>query len=78
MALGTLCSVATGCRGSRSIKRSNVEPAVFVPVRGGWGLKGATNVRLQGARVASLRVAVAAAWQNVAPRRLVDKGPRKK
>ena len=56
----------------------NAEPAVFVPVRGGWGLKGATNVRLQGARAASLRVALAAAWQNVAPRRLVDKGARKK
>ena len=35
------------------------EPAVFVPVNGGWGLKGATHVRL----------AVVAAWRNTAAKR---------
>jgi hypothetical protein len=48
------------------------EPAVFVPVKGGWGRRGATNVRLRPAHVRSLRVALAAAWRNVAPRDLVD------
>lgn len=46
------------------------EPAVFMPVKGGWGRKGATNVLLRPARVGSVRVAIAAAWGNVAPPRL--------
>jgi hypothetical protein len=46
------------------------EPAVFVPVKGGWGRRGATNVLLRPARVGSVRVAMAAAWRNVAPPRL--------
>jgi hypothetical protein len=49
------------------------EPEVFVPVKGGWGRRGATSVRLRPARVASVRTAVAAAWRNVAPRKLRDK-----
>lgn len=48
----------------------NAEPDVFSPVKGGWGLRGATNVRLRPAKVRSVRVALAAAWRNVAPRRL--------
>lgn len=51
---------------------SSAEPAVFVPVKGGWGRQGATNVRLRAARVRSVRVALAAAWRNVAPRQLVE------
>ncbi len=47
-------------------------PGVFVPVKGGWGRRGATNVRLRAARTKSLRVALAAAWRNVAPKRLAD------
>ena len=46
------------------------EPAVFASVKGGWGLRGATSVRLRPARTASVRLALAAAWRNVAPRRL--------
>ncbi len=46
------------------------EPAVFAPVKGGWGLRGATNVRLRPAKTGSVRLALAAAWRNVAPRRL--------
>jgi hypothetical protein len=45
----------------------STEPHAFVPVRGRWGLGGATNVRLRDARTASVRAAMAAAWQNVAP-----------
>lgn len=50
----------------------SAEPAVFVPVKGGWGRRGATNVRLRPAKVRSLRVALAVAWRNVAPRQLAD------
>lgn len=45
-------------------------PAAFAPVKGGWGRRGATQVRLKEARVGSVRVALALAWRNVAPRRL--------
>jgi len=48
----------------------SAEPSVFVPVKGGWGRGGATNVRLRAARAASLRLALATAWRNVAPRAL--------
>jgi hypothetical protein len=46
-------------------------PAVFMPVRGGWGFKGATNVKLRLATVAILRPALEAAWKSVAPSSLV-------
>ena len=49
----------------------HAHPAVFIPVRGGWGLKGATNVKLRVATVAMLRPALEAAWKNVAPLSLV-------
>lgn len=45
-------------------------PAAFVPVKGGWGRKGATNVKLRAAKQTSVRSALAAAWCNVAPKRL--------
>ncbi len=49
----------------------SAEPMVFVPVKGGWGLKGATTVCLRLARAGRVRVALAVAWENVAPRKLV-------
>ncbi len=42
-------------------------PAAFVPVRGAWGRRGATNVRLARARPAAVRGALVAAWLNTAP-----------
>jgi hypothetical protein len=48
----------------------SAEPEVFRPVKGGWGLRGATLVALRPARTKSLRVALAAAWQNQAPPKL--------
>jgi hypothetical protein len=39
-------------------------PEVFTPVKGGWGLKGATSVRLQTATEAILHPAITAAWNN--------------
>jgi hypothetical protein len=54
----------------------SAEPEVYVPVTGGWGRGGATNVRLRAATVRSLRVGLAAAWRNVAPPRLAEKHAR--
>jgi hypothetical protein len=48
------------------------EPEVFAPVKGGWGRRGATNVRLESATEAILRPALVAAWRNVAPVRLAE------
>lgn len=45
-------------------------PFVFVPVTGGWGRGGATNVRLRTAKSDQVRTAMAAAWCNAAPKRL--------
>ena len=42
-------------------------PRVFVPVRGTWGLRGATNVNLKAATAAAVSAAMFAAWRNVAP-----------
>ena len=47
------------------------EPSVFAAVKGGWGRGGATSVRLAAARKGSLRTALAVAWRNAAPKRLV-------
>jgi hypothetical protein len=47
------------------------EPTAFVAVKGAWGRRGATNVRLETVGQASLRHALALAWRNVAPRQLV-------
>lgn len=54
----------------------SAEPTVFVPVKGGWGRGGATCVRLRAARTPSVRTALGAAWQNVAPRKLVREASR--
>ncbi len=47
------------------------QPGVFMPVKGGWGLKGSTHVKLRMATVAIVQPALDAAWQNVAPKSLV-------
>jgi hypothetical protein len=49
------------------------EPEVFVAVKGGWGRRGATNVRLKAVKKAALRKALEAAWRNTAPKRIVAK-----
>ncbi len=52
------------------------KPKVFAPVKGGWGLRGCTQVRLDGVDSATLRKAMIAAWRNTAPKGLVDElGP---
>jgi hypothetical protein len=49
------------------------EPTVFMPVEGGWGRQGATNVCLKPATSASVRDALEMAWRNVAPKTLAKK-----
>jgi len=38
-----------------------------MPVKGGWGRGGATNVLLKAATVRTLRPALMTAWRNAAP-----------
>lgn len=45
----------------------DAEPEIFVPVKGKWGLGGATNVRLKAADVPTMRSALAMAWENAGP-----------
>jgi YjbR protein len=40
-------------------------PGVYTPVKGGWGLKGATHVRLKSATEKSAKKALGLAWGNV-------------
>jgi hypothetical protein len=51
----------------------DAEPDVFAAVKGGWGRRGATNVRLSAATAKKLRGALDDAWKNVAPKRLAKK-----
>ena len=50
------------------------EPKAFVAVKGGWGRKGATNVRLRAAKRGAVREALVTAWRNRAPKRLAREG----
>lgn len=45
------------------------EPAVFRPIKGGWGLRGATNLDLASADAATARSALAMAWRGVTKER---------
>jgi hypothetical protein len=47
-------------------------PGAFAPVPGGWGRRGATQVRLSRASAKVVRPALATAWENLAPRRLLE------
>lgn len=47
------------------------EPDIFVPVAGGWGRRGSTNVRLVPADAATLESALTMAWRNVASQAVV-------
>lgn len=49
------------------------DPDVFRSVKGGWGLRGSTNVYLPAAMAAKVGEAVAAAWRNTAPKRLAQR-----
>ena len=45
----------------------------FVPVKGTWGRRGATSVYLKAAQKDVLAKAIAAAWRNTAPKRLLPR-----
>jgi hypothetical protein len=47
-------------------------PVAFSPVNGAWGRAGNTNVKLRAARKGMVREALITAWQNRAPKRLVQ------
>jgi hypothetical protein len=46
-------------------------PKTFVAVKGFWGRRGATQIRLESATRANLRAAIATAWRRIAPKRLM-------
>src|SRR5262249_8255765 len=50
-------------------------PKAFIPVKGAWGARGATNVRLRDARKRITRHALTDAWRNRAPEHLVEERP---
>jgi hypothetical protein len=52
------------------------EPEAFEPVKGGWGGRGATQVRLDSVDKATLRRAITAAYRNIAPRRRGNEAER--
>lgn len=48
------------------------EPKVFEPVKGAWGARGCTKVRLRSAKKAIVWRALIDAWRNTAPKRLAQ------
>ena len=48
------------------------QPRAFAPVKGAWGRRGCTNVRLSKAKAAVVRGALIAACLNTAPKRLAQ------
>jgi hypothetical protein len=45
-------------------------PAVFEPIPGAWGARGATKIHLAKAKRQEVKEALLLAWQNTAPKRL--------
>jgi hypothetical protein len=54
---------------------TEAEPAIFAPVPGGWGRKGATSVHLDAADEAAVLSALRLAWRNKAPKSLIEAAP---
>jgi hypothetical protein len=50
----------------------DAEPAVFLPVKGGWGLRGATNVRLAAADLKTARSALTIAIGNLSQKKRIS------
>lgn len=50
----------------------DAEPEAFVPVKGAWGRRGCTNVRLEVAGEDLVHRALKLAWRNNAPNRLAE------
>lgn len=49
---------------------AGAEPAIFQPVKGGWGRQGWTRITLAAADETTLKSALVTAWRNVAPAKL--------
>jgi hypothetical protein len=49
------------------------EPEMFAPVPGGWGLKGATWIRVARADTKTAKSALSMAWRNAAPKALLKR-----
>jgi hypothetical protein len=49
---------------SQQAKFVTSHPAIFAPVKGGWGARGSTNVKLRVATRAALWPALVEAWKN--------------
>lgn len=47
-------------------------PQTFSPIKGAWGLRGYTQVRLAKANKAAVKRAIVAAWRNTAPKAVVS------
>jgi hypothetical protein len=50
-------------------------PQMFIAVKGSWGRRGATSVKLKTAEKEMLSKAIKAAWRNTAPKRLTGQFP---
>ncbi|MEK6703698.1 MAG: MmcQ/YjbR family DNA-binding protein [Planctomycetota bacterium] len=48
-------------------------PETFTPIKGAWGERGYTQVRLATANQAAVKRAIVTAWKNTAPKGLVNK-----
>jgi hypothetical protein len=44
------------------------DPETFTPLKNAWGDRGCTNVKLGGANVTKVTLALAAAWENLSPK----------
>jgi hypothetical protein len=49
------------------------EPTILMPVKRGWGRKGATQVLLESANPTTEQNALLTAWRNLAPKTLAKK-----
>jgi hypothetical protein len=52
-------------------------PAVFVPVKGTWGLRGNTQLRLAATDATTARSALAMAWQGVTAKKAKSRRPER-
>lgn len=55
--------------------RVEAAPEIFSPVKGAWGAKGSTQVRLDAADEAAVVGTLWAAWRKVAPKNLAAEHP---
>ncbi len=52
---------------------TRAEPAMFEPATGGWGRNGSTMMTFANTDESTARQALAAAWKNTAPKKLVQR-----